>query len=201
MSSDIFQQSAPPLGLSPNVSEARQMFSYASMFFLLAGIVSLLWGIWRIVQGLFFYNVYYYSYSTGISTGAVLGGIITMAFGVISFIIKKKADKDLIGALDEGRIADVTSKSMLYVILGILFGYVIGGIFIFLGDMKLKEQPTQSAPQHKCSTCGQLLVYMNQYQRWYCNTCQKYAPAAPSAPSPAPPPSQQYSQAPPPPTG
>lgn len=33
--------------------------------------------------------------------------------------------------------------------------------------------PSPSAPT--CPTCGQPLTYIQQYQRWYCQNCQKYA--------------------------
>ena len=35
-------------------------------------------------------------------------------------------------------------------------------------------QPAQQI-QQTCSTCGGPLTYVQQYQRWYCYKCQKYA--------------------------
>ena len=28
--------------------------------------------------------------------------------------------------------------------------------------------------QYLCNYCGNSLIYISQYQRWYCNKCQKY---------------------------
>jgi len=33
--------------------------------------------------------------------------------------------------------------------------------------------PSSSAP--KCSICGNVLQWIQQYQRWYCQKCQKHA--------------------------
>jgi ribosomal protein S27AE len=35
-----------------------------------------------------------------------------------------------------------------------------------------------SRPDHPCPTCGRELTYISHYSRWYCYSCQRYAPAA-----------------------
>ncbi len=35
--------------------------------------------------------------------------------------------------------------------------------------------PQQPLPTYPCTTCGGQLRYINQYQRWYCDSCKKYA--------------------------
>ena len=34
--------------------------------------------------------------------------------------------------------------------------------------------PATAPPPPTCPTCGQPLTYIQQYQRWYCQNCQKY---------------------------
>jgi hypothetical protein len=34
--------------------------------------------------------------------------------------------------------------------------------------------PVTPPPSPTCPTCGQPLTYVQQYQRWYCQNCQKY---------------------------
>lgn len=40
------------------------------------------------------------------------------------------------------------------------------------------ETPHQH-PQYPCQYCGQPLTYIQEYQRWYCNNCRKYADQQP----------------------
>lgn len=41
---------------------------------------------------------------------------------------------------------------------------------------RIIQQPAQPPPkQYPCATCGQPLTYVQQYKRWYCNNCRKYA--------------------------
>jgi len=53
----------------------------------------------------------------------------------------------------------------------------IDGFFDELGqeiDKGIRSlTPSSSAP--KCSICGNVLQWIEQYQRWYCRKCQKYA--------------------------
>jgi len=49
-------------------------------------------------------------------------------------------------------------------------------------ELELKEKEEKPAPpleveeERKCLTCGGKLVYVEQYDRWYCHSCKKYAP-------------------------
>ena len=50
----------------------------------------------------------------------------------------------------------------------------------FALDSRLMSQQQYAGGQaadagtQNCPTCGQPLTYVHQYQRWYCNYCQKY---------------------------
>ena len=46
------------------------------------------------------------------------------------------------------------------------------GDFVILKP-KITTPATPATPT--CPTCGQPLTYIQQYQRWYCSKCQKYA--------------------------
>ncbi len=35
--------------------------------------------------------------------------------------------------------------------------------------------PTSPSPQYPCRWCRQPMTFINQYQKWYCNHCQRYA--------------------------
>jgi len=49
-------------------------------------------------------------------------------------------------------------------------------------EPKLEEGKKEAPPpaeveeEKKCLTCGQNLAYVEQYDRWYCHNCKKYAP-------------------------
>ncbi len=58
---------------------------------------------------------------------------------------------------------------------------------------KVKKEappPLEVEEEKKCLTCGQNLTYVEQYDRWYCHNCKKYAPkeipemATPEVPPP-----------------
>jgi len=44
----------------------------------------------------------------------------------------------------------------------------------FAAQPAVAAQPIQQA-QQICASCGGPLTYVQQYQRWYCYKCQKYA--------------------------
>ncbi|MBA7514021.1 Chromosomal replication initiator protein DnaA [subsurface metagenome] len=41
---------------------------------------------------------------------------------------------------------------------------------------KTAPPPLEVEEERKCLTCGQNLAYVEQYDRWYCHNCKKYAP-------------------------
>ncbi len=47
-------------------------------------------------------------------------------------------------------------------------------------ELEEEKKPVPPAPEvkeeKKCLTCGQNLTYVEQYDRWYCHNCKKYAP-------------------------
>ena len=71
-------------------------------------------------------------------------------------------------------------------------GIIIFCVGIFLPENKQQNQQPVQQPQsaqqqyqqpvqrpiqqqtYSCSNCGQPLRYVNQYQKWYCDTCKNY---------------------------
>lgn len=43
-------------------------------------------------------------------------------------------------------------------------------------EKKAPPPPLEVEEERKCLTCGQSLAYVEQYDRWYCHNCKKYAP-------------------------
>jgi len=53
-------------------------------------------------------------------------------------------------------------------------GGLIGGIFSRPRAPISPVPHAQPQPAYGCPTCGRPLVYVSQYQRWYCYACKKY---------------------------
>ena len=85
-----------------------------------------------------------------------------------------------------GIALDITDKSICpryspYMDLGVAM-FVIGLIVlvlrsvllsVFLSDKRETRRPTSS--DNPCPTCNRPMTWNPQYQRWFCQYCQKYA--------------------------
>jgi len=49
------------------------------------------------------------------------------------------------------------------------------GDFILLKPLTQPQVPPKEEAQQVCPTCGGPLTFIDQYQRWYCYKCKKYA--------------------------
>lgn len=174
--------------LPPQLKEARKMMRYASIFFLVAAVLYGLWGLWSIMQGLF-WSATLYGGTWG--AGLVVRGVIYLVFGVIALVLKTKFEEEMLYPLDRGQTKHVKDNGVLYIILGFIFGMALAGIFAVLGYMKLDEVDTTSK---NCPTCGSQLRYIEQYNQWYCDSCQDYKmPVEPAQhPQQQQPPEQGY---------
>lgn len=86
------------------------------------------------------------------------------------------------GGLLIDTMADVAQSLIVFSVVLIIFG-------LTKGDTKIKARPVPSlqnagvaaAPPppsrdvRYCQSCGQPLSYIEQYGRWYCYSCEKYA--------------------------
>ena len=92
----------------------------------------------------------------------------------------------LANKISEGERMDLFFPSDLASILLILSGSMASiAFFGFLAvteekrvERMIKESPIPPPPQefanHECPDCGRPLVFIAQYNRWYCHNCAKY---------------------------
>ena len=164
--------------LPPKIKDAREMFKYAAIFFLIAALINGLWGIWGIFRGFLFLSVFRISYA-----------MIRIVLAVVAIIIKGKFVDNIITPIDQGRYQESKDDMILYMILGFIFGLVLSGLLILLGYMKMDEVDFQAK---NCPDCRSNLRYVQQYDNWYCDTCGDYkVPVHAAQPSTTPPPGQQ----------
>ena len=153
--------------LPPKIREARDMFNYAAIFFGIAAIIYVLWGIWDIFTGLLWSSVWL----GGFGAYNIFWGIVRIVLGVLAFVIKGKYIENIIDPIDQGRYNESENNMILYMILGFIFGLVLSGLLTLLGYMKFQEVDTQA---NKCPTCGGNLRFVHEYDRYYCDNCQDY---------------------------
>ena len=101
--------------LPPKLKEARDMFRYASIFFLIAALLYGLWGLWSIMQGLIWS-------ARGWGTWRIMWGIIYLVFAGIALVIKGKFEEASIHPIDQGQVGTVRDNLVIYIILGFIFG-------------------------------------------------------------------------------
>jgi hypothetical protein len=115
----------------------------------------------------------------GLSSGVTLVGVSVVG-GILSII-------GLIGAAfvkshpkASGVMMLLSGLLGLFVVLGFWLGallLLVAGVVALLR----KEKPTTAPPppptQTKffCTSCGKPLTYVQQYQKWYCESCKQYA--------------------------
>jgi len=165
--------------LPPKIKDAREMFKYAAIFFLIAALINGLWGLWGIFRGILFFSVFRISYA-----------MIRIVLAVVAIIIKGKFVENIITPIDEGRYQESKDNMIVYMILGFIFGLLISGVLILLGYMKIDEVDIEAK---NCPDCRSPLRYVQQYDNWYCDTCGDYkVPVHAARPSTTPPPGQQH---------
>jgi hypothetical protein len=198
---DIIGSGNAPVQLPPNMREARQFAYYASVAFLVFALIWGLLGLWEILRGLFWASwlwggIFFMIY--------IISAIFYFVFALISIICAKKIKQRIITPIDQYRFDEAKNNTVIWIILGFIFGGVIPGILLVLAYIKFDEQLMVAPQQVFCPNCRTPARYVPQYQRYYCDRCQQYVPPPQTAPyqQQGPPPSypqQQpaYSQPPP----
>jgi len=176
----------------PEPSEAqtvRSMLKIARILALIFAILLLLGGIAIIAAALII--------------DPILAGF--GAFNLIGFVVEliiylqlKKIEV----LVDQRKYVEAKSKSLIWMILGFIFGYFLVGLFVLLAYLKFDvlinwqnsqaaggmppAQPMMAAPPPAapaagaaaappfCPTCGKPTTFVPQYNRYYCYTCNKY---------------------------
>jgi len=182
--------------LPPKIKDAREMFKYAAIFFLVAALINGLWGLWDILRGLLWGTFLWGGYYSGFY---IFYGIVRIVLAVLAVVIKGKFVDSIITPIDQGRYQEAKDEMIVYMILGFIFGLVIAGVLILLGYMKIDEVDIEAK---NCPDCRSPLRYIQQYDNWYCDNCGDYkVPVHAAQPSPTPSlgqPPQQQQQTPPP---
>ncbi len=175
--------------LPPKIKDAREMFKYAAIFFLIAALINGLWGIWDIFTGLLSGIFWWGGYYSGFR---IFSGIFRLVLAVVAIVIKGKFVESIITPIDEGRYQESKDNMIVYMILGFIFGLVLSGVLILLGYMKIDEVDIQAK---NCPDCRSTLRYIQQYDNWYCDNCGDYkVPVRAAGSSTTPPPGQQPQQ-------
>jgi len=115
----------------------------------------------------------------GLSAGfftAVVYTIITLFEIIVSAVLNQAAA----GSIFLGWIISVLFAFIFYMIGGYLEGYLERRPFAMPGIFNLSRvsrgpPPPPMAAAQTCPTCGQPLTFVQQYNRWYCQNCKKYA--------------------------
>jgi amino acid transporter len=113
----------------------------------------------------------------GLTSGAALIGV-SIAGGILSIV-------GLVGAAfvksrprASGAIMLLGGLLGLFVVLGFWLGallLLVAGVVALLRREKHPPPPPSSPTQTVyCTTCGKSLMYVQQYQKWYCDKCKQY---------------------------
>jgi len=115
----------------------------------------------------------------GLSAGfftSVVYTIITFFLSLTNVIAASKQAVDIMVAW----IIGVLFAFLFYMLGGYLAGllerrpFAMPGIFNLSRISRVPPPPPTSAVQ-MCPTCGQPMTFVQQYNRWYCPNCKKYA--------------------------
>lgn len=113
----------------------------------------------------------------GMSAGfftAIVYTVITLFVIIVSAVL----DQAAAGRLFTGWIISVLFAFIFYMIGGYLGGLLERRPFsmptIFNLSRISRAPPPPPAPTQVCPSCGQPMVFIQQYERWYCNNCKKY---------------------------
>lgn len=115
----------------------------------------------------------------GLSAGfftAVVYTVITLFLSLIQAVLNQAAAGDIF----IGWIISVIFAFLSYMLGGYLCGHFerrpFGMPTIFnLSRISRAPPPPPTAAVQTCPTCGQPLTFVQQYNRWYCQNCKKYA--------------------------
>lgn len=103
--------------LPPAAQSIKDLVRIAGLIALIFGIINILWGI----AGLIF-----------------LMGIVGIIFGIIDIIMWKQCDA-INKLIDQHRFEEAKSKTLVWMILGIILGGLIPGIILLIAYLKFDE--------------------------------------------------------------
>ncbi len=115
----------------------------------------------------------------GLSTGfftAFVYTVITFFLALTDVVADSKSAANIMVAW----ILGVLFAFMFYLLGGYLAGILEGRPFAMPGIFNLSRisrgpPPPPAAAVQMCPTCGRPMTFVQQYNRWYCPNCKKYA--------------------------
>jgi hypothetical protein len=114
----------------------------------------------------------------GLSSGVTLVGV-SVAGGTLSIIGLTGAAFVKSHPRLSGVMMLLTGFLGLFVLLGFWLGallLLVAGIVTLLRKEKLSPPPPPpTQTKFFCTSCGKPLTYVQQYQKWYCESCKQYA--------------------------
>jgi hypothetical protein len=101
-----------------------------------------------------------------------------------SAMLYDEAVKDAFDALTSAATANLLGGGLIpksvVIQVEIVVSFILGASVAYLILQRKRRISTTAAPlqtfgTNTCSTCGQPLTWISEYQRWYCYRCRKYA--------------------------
>jgi hypothetical protein len=117
---------------------------------------------------------------------------IELVFGILGFVMGMAIRSKCIAPLERGEYEESGRFMNIFMIMGFIFGLVIGGIFIFKAKDLLKRTAVMVSPQSKaydqsmyssgsaseqvkrCTICNSMLIFNEQTKLWFCQQCNRY---------------------------
>jgi sporulation protein YlmC with PRC-barrel domain len=93
------------------------------------------------------------------SEGNLIGAVKDVAFTVGKFGISLNVENK------KGEIVEVAWEKV----------QSAGDFILLKPPIKKGTQPQEQATHYLCPVCKKALTFIDQYQRWYCYQCKKYA--------------------------
>jgi hypothetical protein len=173
-----------PYGMEPpEATLIKSMLNIASILALIFGILFLLLAIWQFWAYFAWVSPVYdpYGVLAGARTGYIIVAIVVVIFAIMNFIIFMQCKK-ISGMVDQRQYAQAKSKTLIWVIIGFIFGGFITAILLIIAYLKYDNLIRWSQP-------GQ---YPPAQQPYYQPQPQYPPPQYPQAQQPPQQPPQSY---------
>jgi hypothetical protein len=135
----------------PEATSIKSMLNIAGILALLIGLVFVLIAVWQIWLYVTWVDVTYWYYVPDWRTGYLIAFIIVIVMAVISFIIFMQT-RTISAMVDQRQYQQAKSKTLIWTVLGFIFGGIIVGILFLIAYLKYDDlirwgQPGQAPPQ------------------------------------------------------
>jgi heme/copper-type cytochrome/quinol oxidase subunit 2 len=127
------------------------MTNIAGIFGLLMAILAILWGVWTIYWAFQVSSVWdpwtQQYISGGLALASVIIGIVFIVFFILGilFFMQCKTINDMV---DRGQYVQAKSKTLVWMIIGIIFVFFIPGILLLIAYLKFDPLIRSTQPQY-----------------------------------------------------